>query len=349
MKRLILIFQMGIMMPYQFASAQPIDFEVTYDLQTYTTYAVNETERRHLLPQDTLKLLPELKTEHITEQFYADGSSNSEALIAYPEGLLETWIELIDRVVHTGSQLKAFSKGTLKYEEDIEIDPSTLIAPHSFAPYYLATNNWQLPLTTGAITELETQGFSVKLNTVHALTFEDKEFTVIYDKSDWSETRITWDDVGNELERKTTFYKANEDGYLLFDLIITATIEHRTQPCIEKVTYLQYTNISRTFHNSLCAPSLENGYVDARLELPQLLQMSANQLQGTDHLSITFPNAMPPIVHATIKDLYGGIIMENIVIPTDDPFIKLGELPTGVYHLTLVDFNNLNCKFLFQP
>ena len=334
--------------PWNLAKSQHLDFEVSYELSTHTTYKVQESDLPLLLPQDTIKLIPESRKERIREQFFDDGTSRTESVISYPIQLLEEWIEPVDSIITTESRIDAFNNGELLYTEDlnssIEYEPT-----ESFAPFYLATNNWQLPLDDNSINDFLSNGYDIIENTATKLSIMDEQSVLDYDKNNLSETFTKLDNDGNEVSRKIVFYTPDESGYLLYDLIVTTTIDTRTHPCIEKTTYQDYTNIERVFHNPTCAPTVSNGYTSSQVLSIQDAMLTASQIEGTNTIYISLPPDLPNFLTGVVKDTYGGVVIDAIIIDTSAPYIDLGQLPTGVYHLSIMDYPTMPCKFLFKP
>lgn len=348
MKKHVITVLTLLAIPWHLAYSQALDFEVHYGLTTHTTYKVKEADLHLLLPQDTIKLMPESKKELIHEQFFNDGSTRIEANLSYPNGLLEDWIEPIDKLVTTNDKIEAYKDNKLLYTEAID-QPTAYDPPETFAPYYLATNNWQLPLTKEDEAQYQLAGYVIEDNTMQVLSLRNSTMLLRYDKQNLSETLIKFDESGSEIFRKLTFYEPDKDGYLLYDLIVTTSIDIRTQPCIEKITYEIYDNVIRTFHNPACAPTMENGFVSSKIEPISAYSIAANQIHGTNTIYLTIPSDISGLVFGEVKDLYGGIVIENIEIDTSYPYIDLGELPTGVYHFALKQLSIAPCKFLFQP
>ncbi|MFT5513165.1 MAG: hypothetical protein ACI8SE_001566, partial [Bacteroidia bacterium] len=77
--------------------------------------------------------------------------------------------------------------------------------------------------------------------------------------------------------------------------------------------------------------------------------LSVHQIEGTNHIYIDIPDVGLPIASGTIKDMYGITVMDLIDFAVLDPYIDLGELPTGLYSIQINVPNLLPCKFLFKP
>lgn len=348
MKKHIIAVLSFLVIAWHISIAQQLDFEVQYHLSTVTTYEVSEADISSLLPQDTIKLLPEHQAELVHEQFFEDGSFTIESHISYPMGLLESWIKPIDKVVTTSDRITTYINDSVVYEEDVT--PTTEAEPNeSFAPFYLATNNWQLPLSTVDVAEYQQSGFDILENTSTRLSIKNGEVALVYDKSNWSETLIQFDEYDNEISRKATFYTPNNEGYLVYDVILTRSIDARTTPCLIKTTYEKYTDITRIFHNPQCAPSLENGFSSARMDTLLLNRINVYQIEGTNSLLVNYPTTLPDHLVGEIKDLYGNVVVDNLPLVKDDPYVSVGQLPTGVYHFSLKNQPIIPCKFLFQP
>ncbi len=334
--------------PWHSAFSQHLDFEVRYQLTTHTTYKVNEADVSKLLPQDTIKLLPHATSELVHEQFFDDGTSRTESTISYPISLLEDWIEPIDKVVSTNNKVEAYANNELLYRDSIH-EPIELTPTETFAPFYLATNNWQLPIDAQMVSQFELSGMEIIENTPQTLCIMNPSLMLRYDKENLSETYIELDDNGTEIFRKITLYTPDSEGFLLYDLIQTSSIDTRTQPCIEKIVYEDYNNIERIFHNPKCAPTLSNGHLSSTIETAENYGVHVHQIEGTNTVYLNLPIAIPETITGVVKDIYGGVVIENIVINTTDPYVDLGQLPTGVYHFGVKDVNIIPGKFLYQP
>ncbi|MFT5725463.1 MAG: hypothetical protein ACI9JN_002588 [Bacteroidia bacterium] len=289
-----------------------------------------------------------MKEEHTSLKFYSNGTTYSETSINYPNGLLEAWIEPIDKVIKTNEKIEAYLGGELLYTEDLVVDVEELVLPQTFAPYYLSTNNWNLPLSASDIIDLDLSGYSVPINTSSKLMITSEFETLSYDKFQWTEEYIQSNETGDQVSRKLILYKPDAHGYLLYDLIVQWTLDSRTTPCVEKVTYQNYSNVKRIFHNPICAPTKDNGHEFGHLPLNAVRTISANQIEGTHFIYIEFPDDVPEKVWINVKDLFGGVIQENIEINTSNPYLDLGELPTGVFNLSILNQNIQPCKFLYQ-
>lgn len=346
-KHLITVLTL-LAIPWHFALSQHLDFEVRYQLTTHTMYKVNEADISKLLPQDTIKLLSETKSEQVHEQFFDDGSTRIESNISYPTGLLEDWIDPIDRVVTTDDKVEAYIHNALVYSDTID-NSTEHTHPSNFAAFYLATNNWQLPLTDQEITEYELSGYEIIENSPNQLCITNPTLVLRYDKNNWSETYIELDLNGNEVFRKLTMYAQDEDGYLMYDFIQTTSIDTRTEPCIEKIVYEDYNNIERIYHNPTCAPTADNGYTHSTTASSANEAITVHQIEGTNTVYLSLPPDIPEVVTGVVKDIYGGIVIEHIMIHANEPYVDLGQLPTGVYHFGILDHNLISGKFLYQP
>mgnify|MGYP000852605736 FL=1 len=333
----------------QFLYAQILEFEVSYDLTMHTAYQVDKEDRSRLLPQDTIKLQPTFKSEHITEHFYDNGQSTTTVQIHEPTPRLEHWLTPIDRVKVTENNIEVYHNEQLLYEETDMVDEPAITLPSEFASYYLATNNWSLPLTPDQENQYIDNGYSIHKNTSTTLQIGCDSMLLFYDKSNWTETQIKLNAAGVEYYRQIVSYVPNSEGFLLYKDIVTWTLDSRTDPCIQKVVYLRYDNIERIYHNQQLSPSLENGHMLARVPSQSIQSYTVTQVEGTNHVYVDFVSPNLRTVQMAIKDLYGIKVIDNISMDTSSPYIDLGELPTGVYSLHLDFPNSLPCKFIFRP
>jgi len=329
--------------------AQQLDFEVSYTLDTYTEFSVDDAVADQLLPQDTIKLLPVASKELMTEKFYDDGSSTTEVHISRPIKPLESWLTDIDRIAVHDDKMEVYSAGALAFEEILPMEETTRTPPIEFAAYYLATNNWQLPLPPDEVIQYTDNGFDVVQNTPNVLEIVCDSLSLKYNKSNWTETLVKFYLAGDESFRQIVAYEPNEAGYLLYNYVITWSVDRRLQPCIQKIVYQTYSNIHRIFHNPLCAPIEENGYAHAKVHTLKKLHVPVYQLEGTNTIFVDTELLDIEAVGVIIKDIYGVTVIDNLILEKDWPYLTLGELPTGVYSVHLDLPYTSPSKFIFKP
>lgn len=331
--------------------AQELQFEAKYQTQVRTNYYVDESQRQNLLPQDSIRLIPEYVETTVVESFYDDNTSKTVIDYSYPFGLLEEWITPVTKTITTGSSQQVFI-GDSSYSETVEqLSQLETIPLEEFAPFYLGTNNWRLPLEALELDALHLNGYDIVENSIHRLEVKNDSLSMVYDKSQWLEVKTKFYPDGMEKSREMSFYKVNDLGNLVLDIVINRRTDRHTDPCIVKETITQYKNIQRNYVDLQLAPTAENGFVDAFVtDSFRRQEIFAMQIPNTNTVEVYLPLSYAQgQIPCRITDIYGLTVRDELMIDVENPIFHFENTSTGVYNLIPLDDSLIPCKFVYQP
>lgn len=281
-----------------------------------------------------------------SEVIYESGDVFSEVLPTYPNGKLEEWQSLPTKFVTTSTTREIYVADTL-YSSYNVTPPANPAPAIEFAPLYMGTAAWDLPMPDSVVLEMQADGYTIVENTDSLLYFKDDLEAHLYNATDMIEEHAEYEN-GVIVHQETTAYTTDENGYFVYDFTIERFLKAHREPCYEKVVFKKYNNIVRTYLLPEYAPSEENGYsyehTITEVEYPQV---TAQQMGTSNTIEVFFAEDVPNLLVVDIKDLYGNVILSNVNLSRENNIFTTESLRTGVYNLIVTNTPVQSCRFVF--
>jgi len=198
--------------------AQTPVMQVNYELEKSVTYKLDDENEQILSNYDKIALMPTDVHEVHSEIIYDDGDIFSEILPTYLNGKLEEWQSLPTKFVTTSTTRDIYVADTLfsSYNVAPPVNPAPAI---EFAPLYMGTAAWDLPMPDSIVLEMQAEGYTIIENTDSILYYKDDLEAHLYNVTDMIEEHAEYEN-GVIVHQETTAYTIDGNGYYVYDFTI---------------------------------------------------------------------------------------------------------------------------------
>lgn len=341
------IFLLGVLGTASGTFAQHPVVQIDYEVEKSTTFYVDDEHVDELSDYDKIAFMPTAVNEVHSETIFDNGDVRVETNLAYPFGSVEDWQTLPSKMIIHQDVREIYVDDTLFASYAIPSETETIPA-EEFAPLYLGTAQWQLPMPDEAVQDYLDEGWTISINNEEVLYYYNSTESFLYNAAEMVEQHTLFDEqTGKALSTETIGYTVDENGYFVYDFKLERYLKTHREPCYEKVVFTNYKNIHKDYLEPAFAPSPENGYVYEQNTDESYPQISAQQI-GTSHaIEVFFDEEVPHEIVVDVKDLYGHVVIPDLHLSRENNVFSAESIGTGVYNITVTSDLIQSTKFTY--
>ena len=327
--------------------AQTPIVQIHYEVEKTTTFQLDDENHQVLSDYDKIVLMPTAVNEIHSEVIYDNGDMFTEIIPSFPLDAKQSWQISPSRIVINQNVREIYVADTLfeSYTIPPRIDP---IPAEEYAPLYLGTAQWELPMPDSVVQEYENEGYIISINTDSVLFYENASEGHLYNAVEMVEQHIIYDSIsGDALSSELTGYTTDENGYFVYDFKIERYLKTHRVPCYEKVIFTDYKNIEKVYLDPSYAPSAENGYSYTQNTEIIYPQISAQQIGTSNSIEVLFADDVPNDLVIDIRDLSGNTVLHGLNISRENNLFSSESLRTGVYNIIVINHLVQSTRFIF--